>query len=54
MEFYVIIVSLAVGLVIMVGYTMAFISKAIAKRRIEKKDVKSWLRNIADAFWGIG
>ena len=48
------ILSIIVGLLLVVIFTSIFLFKIISKNKIEKKDLKSWIKAIFDAFWGIG
>ena len=48
------ILSIVICLFLMVYVTSVFLMKIVAKRRIERKDAKSWIRKLFDAFWGSG
>lgn len=44
----------SIALLLIIYFTVLFLSKVRAERRVSWKGFRDWVRNIIDSFFGIG
>jgi len=46
--------SILIVLIFSAVFTVVFLKTTLQKGKFEKKDAKTWLSQLSDAFWGVG